>query len=435
MNYAIIGTGSRSYMYTDALLGEFRDRHSLVALCDVNQVRMDVANRRFKERCGAAPLRTYKPADFERMIHDNGVDTVIVTSIDRTHHEYIVRAMEAGCDVISEKPMTIDAGKCRSILDAVDRTGRKLRMTFNYRYAPRNSQVKELLMRGVVGEIKSVHFEWLLDTVHGADYFRRWHRDKRNSGGLMVHKATHHFDLVNWWIDSVPATVFGIGDLVFYGRANAEARGVTRFYDRATGHPNAAGDPFALDLSKDPKMREMYLEAESEDGYRRDESVFGHYISIEDDIGLVVRYRSGAIMSYHLTAYSPWEGYRIAFNGTKGRLEYEVTEKAYVSGSSDDANQPVVRESVGFRIEEPVRIVLRPHWQAPVQIPFEMGKEGGHGGGDARMLRDIFVGGESDPLGRAADHRAGAWSILTGIAANKSFASGQAVQVEDLVRL
>ena len=140
-------------------------------------------------------------------------------------------------------------------------------------------------------------------------------------------------------------------------------------------------------------------------------------------------------MSYHLTAYSPWEGYRIAFNGTKGRLEYEVTEKPYVSGSSSDANQPTVRNAVGFEIEEPVRILLRPHWQKPVQIPFNMGKEGGHGGGDARMLRDIFVGDEADPLARAADHRAGAWSILTGIAANKSFASGQAVRVEDLVKL
>jgi predicted dehydrogenase len=422
-------------MYTDALLGEFRDRHRLVALCDVNQVRMDVANRRFKERYGAAPVQTYKPADFERMIRECSVQTMIVTSIDRTHHEYIIRAMEAGCDVISEKPMTVDADKCRAILDAIGRTGRKLRVTFNYRYAPRNSQVKELLMQGVVGEIKSVHFEWLLDTVHGADYFRRWHRDKRNSGGLMVHKATHHFDLVNWWIDSVPATVFGIGDLVFYGRANAEARGESRFYDRATGHPNAAGDPFALDLTREPKLREMYLEAEGEDGYRRDESVFGHYISIEDDMALVVRYRSGAVMSYHLTAYSPWEGYRIAFNGTKGRLEYEVTEKPYVSGSSSDANQPSVRDAKGFEIEEPVRILLRPHWQKPVQIPFHMGKEGGHGGGDARMLRDIFVGGEPDPLARAADHRGGAWSILTGIAANKSFASGLPVRVEDLVKV
>ena len=57
----------------------------------------------------------------------------------------------------------------------------------------------------------------MLDTKHGADYFRRWHRDKAHSGGLLVHKASHHFDLVNWWIQSAPTRVFASGGLRFYG--------------------------------------------------------------------------------------------------------------------------------------------------------------------------------------------------------------------------
>jgi predicted dehydrogenase len=69
-----------------------------------------------------------------------------------------------------------------------------------------------------------VHFEWVLDTVHGADYFRRWHREKANSGGLLVHKASHHFDLVNWWIGDVPATVYARGALRFYDDDAARAR-------------------------------------------------------------------------------------------------------------------------------------------------------------------------------------------------------------------
>lgn len=63
------------------------------------------------------------------------------------------------------------------------------------------TRIKELIHEGCVGDILSVHFEWMLDTEHGADYFRRWHRKKENSGGLLVHKATHHFDMVNWLID------------------------------------------------------------------------------------------------------------------------------------------------------------------------------------------------------------------------------------------
>src|SRR4029078_45931 len=137
----------------------------------------------------------------------------------------------------------------------------------------------------------------------------------RNSGGLMVHKATHHFDLVNWWINSSPKRVFAMGDCVFDGRENAEQRGQQALYDRVFGSESAKTDPFALHLDKNEKLNDLYLRAEHEDGYIRDRSVFQDGISIEDDVALLVKYRSGATMSYHLTAYSPWEGFRVMFNG------------------------------------------------------------------------------------------------------------------------
>lgn len=431
--YVQVGVGSRSMMFSHALLGDLSEHGELVAICDINPGRLSYANELFKEKFGVGPLPAYAPADFEKMIRENRADAVIVTSMDRTHHHYIVRAMEAGCDVITEKPMTIDADKAAAILDAVERTGRKLRVTFNYRYAPRNSRVKELLMQGVIGEVKSVHFEWLLDTKHGADYFRRWHRDKRNSGGLFVHKATHHFDLMNWWLDTTPVQVYAQGGLVFYGRENAEARGVSVFYDRGTGNPAAAADPFALDLAADEGFRRMYLESEKYDGYRRDQSVFGDCISIEDDMSAVVNYASGAVMTYHLTAYSPWEGYRIAFNGTCGRIEVEVVETSYVSGSADDQNRPDLRDGKEVELEETTRILVRPHWGRPWEAKLEEGVEAGHGGGDVRLLRDVFVGTDADPLKRAADHRAGTASIMVGIAANRSLATGLPVRIADLL--
>ncbi len=431
--YAIIGLGSRSRMYWAALADEeYRKHGELVALCDTNRTRMNYTNSCLVEQFKHKALPTYAPAELETMLKKNRVDVLIVTSMDRTHHEYIIRAMEAGCDAITEKPMTITAERCAAILDAVKRTGRKLRVTFNYRYAPRNTRIKELLMDGAVGKVLSVHFEWLLDTRHGADYFRRWHRDKKNSGGLMVHKATHHFDLVNWWLDSKPESVYASGALKFYGRENAEGRGVEKFYDRATGHPNAEGDPFALDLSKDPNLKALYLDAEYEDGYRRDQSVFGDCISIEDDMALVVNYRNGASMSYHLTAYSPWEGFRIAFNGTSGRIEYEVVEKSYVSGSESDKNRPDVRDGSEVEIKEEAVITVRPHWGRPSRIVFEKEVEGGHGGADRRLLRDVFIGNDADPFGLRADHVAGAWSILTGIAANASIAEKRLVYIDEL---
>jgi predicted dehydrogenase len=359
------------------------------------------------------------------MIVKEKINTVIVTTIDRTHHDYIIRAMDLGCNVITEKPMTTDVAKCRAILEAIERTGRSLRVTFNYRYALARTKVKELLQTGTIGQVKSVHFEWLLDTIHGADYFRRWHRDKKNSGGLMIHKSTHHFDLVNWWLGSAPETVFGFGNLAFYGRVNAEQRGESHPYLRGTS-PEAQGDPFALDMSRDPFLKGLYLDAEKEDAYLRDQNAFGDGINIEDTMNLVVRYRSGAQLSYTLTAYAPWEGYRVAFTGTKGRIELEELERSYISAGSG---------AIGASESHSQKITVFPQWQKPynVEIPKAIG---GHGGGDSLLLEDLFSPEKKpDPYGRFAGHLDGARSILTGIAANRSFETGLPVRVDDLLRL
>lgn len=434
--YVLVGTGGRSAMYLHALAGTYADRARLLAVCDVNQTRMDFHRQELADKFGLGDVATYKAHEFDRMLAEQQPDAVVVTSIDRTHHRYICAALDHGCDVVTEKPMTVDAAKCQQVVDAVQRSGRRLTVTFNYRYSPRNAKVKEILQSGAIGDVFSVHFEWLLDTRHGADYFRRWHRDKRNSGGLFVHKASHHFDLVNWWLGSSPELVFALGQLRFYGRENAEERGVTEFYSRARGSEAAANDPFALRANpeKDHYLNGLYFHAEHEDGYFRDQSVFGDGISIEDTMNVLVRYRNRAQMSYTLTAYSPWEGYRVMFNGSQGRLEFNVVETPYVSGSHTDFNLPGAHEFQGDTKTLVPEILVHPHWGKPQQVDYEVSK-GGHGGGDVRLLEDVFGDPQPDPLGRAADFRDGVHSILTGIAANQALRTGLPVTVADLVTL
>jgi len=422
--YAQVGVGGRARMYYEALTTTYSETAELVGFCDVNQTRMDYANSLIQQASETGPVKTYGVGQFDQMITEQKPDVVIVTSIDRTHHRYITRAMELGCDVITEKPMTVDAEKCQAILDTIKRTGRRLRVTFNYRYAPHSTKVRELMMDGVIGRPHSVHFEWLLDTRHGADYFRRWHRDKRNSGGLLVHKATHHFDLINFWLHTQPKIVMAMGDLMFYGRENAEERGVTKFYSRAHGSQYAQDDPFALHLEDSPVLKAIYLDAEHEDGYYRDQSVFGDGISIEDTMGLLVRYKNNAIMTYSLNAYMPWEGFRVAINGDKGRIQILVAEHSYVNAGGDRAAEGAAKTR---------RITVFPMFGEPYDVEIPEGT-GGHGGGDAVMLEDIFGSPPADRFSRAATQVDGAVSILTGIAANISMRTGLPVHVDDLVR-
>ncbi len=370
--YVQVGTGGRARMFYEAIVKNYNDANELVAFCDQSQTRMDYSNKILVGECGASPVRTYLAADFDRMLEVEKPHVVIVTTVDRTHDDYIVRAMEAGCDVITEKPITTDERKAQRIIDAQKRTGRKIRVTFNYRYAPHHTKVRELIEDGAIGTPFSVHFEWLLNTVHGADYYRRWHRNKINSGGLLVHKSTHHFDLVNFWLGTQPEKVFSFGELNFYGRAAAEKRGVTDFYYRSHGSAAAKGDHFAIDMENNPTLKGLYLDAEADSGYIRDRSVFGDDVSIEDTMGVLVHYKTGAIMTYSLNTYMPWEGYNVAINGSKGRIEYTAVEKPYINAGGEKAEE-------GAMVFHKIQVC--PMFGKPYEVPVEV-RPGGHGGGD-----------------------------------------------------
>ncbi|WP_307793867.1 Gfo/Idh/MocA family protein [Actinotalea soli] len=435
--YAVVGTGHRSQMYVEALLGPHAEVGEIVAWCEPNPARMDYYDGLVRSAGLTTLPARYEPDDLEKMVEVEDVDTVVVTSPDHTHAEVVARAMEAGADVVLEKPMTIDLAGTRRIVDAAERTGRDAVLTFNYRYSPRNAALKEVIASGEIGEVTSVHFEWVLDTMHGADYFRRWHRRKDLSGGLLVHKASHHFDLVNWWLGDLPSRVYASGALRFYGQANARRRGLIRRPARGTGRNGRSKDPFLLDLREDPRLTSLYLDAEEHDGYLRDKDVFTAGITIEDNLSVLVDYARGATLTYSLNAHSPWEGYRVSVNGTAGRAELEVVERGAVLVGKD--GRLVIDPSVVDVPEEdeaPVRpraqrLVVQQHWGKARTVPIPEGP-GAHGGGDDRMLHDLFRGVEHDPLGRAAGLLDGVRSVVVGIAGNTSLETGLPVRTADL---
>jgi predicted dehydrogenase len=419
-------------VFINAISGAFREEAELVGLCDMSQKRMDYYNAHIAREFGASAVPTYLACDFDRMVKETRPDVVVVTSMDSTHHLYVIRAMELGCDAICEKPMTTEPHMAKAIFDAIARTGRSLRVTFNYRYAPHVTKVREVISSGAIGTPTAVDFSWVLDTRHGADYFRRWHREKDKSGGMLIHKSSHHFDLINWWIGSRPKTVFAMGDLKFYGRANAMARGeaARTQYSRYTGEPDAKDDPFRLVLDEDPKLKGLYLDAESETGYVRDRNVFGDDITIEDTLGVMVRYNSGVLLNYSLVCYAPWEGWRAAITGTKGRLEVLVKHGSHIiAGQSDE--ELAAQQAKG----EICEITHYPMFGKPGLIPYKAAA-GSHGGSDRIMLQELF--GENppaDPFLRAATHVDGAAAILIGMSANESMATGRPVVCDDLLSL
>ncbi len=430
--FALVGTGGRAANFTNPIFETYADEAELVALCDISEVRMQHRLKELKETFGPLDVPLYKAEDFRKLIRETRPDEVIVCTMDSTHDDYIVQAVEAGCDVTTEKPMTTDAAKCRRILEAVERTGRRVRVAFNYRWMPANTRVKELIQSGVIGRIKHVCMEYALDTSHGADYFRRWHSHKDCSGGLLVHKATHHFDLINWWTDSIPEEIFAFGDLVFYGHENALARGDEKYtrYDRYTG-TDSEDDPFRLDLLANPGSKGLYYDAEQETGYLRDQNVFRKGIDIEDSMSVTARYRNGMMLSYCLNAYSPVEGMRVVFHGDRGRIDFAHFGGSHlILGQSEEELAKMQASNKGFE-----ELVVTPHFQPRQSHEIPKGK-GGHGGGDAALAQHIFMASPpKDAFQRNAGHEQGAASIMVGIAANESMKTFRPVKISDLVPL
>ncbi len=422
MRLAIVGCGSRHKMFRDSVMEDYSALHEIVAVCDTNAHRLGLAAQA-ASRPGTNGVAPYLAADFDTLLTEQKPDTIVVTTPDFMHSDYIVRAFEAGCDVICEKPMTIDLERLKQIVDAQHRTGRKVTVTFNYRYSPARSQVREVIASGTIGEITAVDFRWHLDRVHGADYFRRWHRQKQYSGGLLVHKSTHHFDLLNWWLDSTPEQVFATGSRKFYRPETAVALGLSGHGPRCAGCPVADRCDFELDYSEHDELRRLYREAENDDGYIRDQCVFAEEIGIEDTMQAHIRYASGATANYTLTAYSPWEGLEIRFQGTKGELVHRNVEVHGVFGGKRSHAEDAVTTELHLAGKPPQML----------DVP---SSSGDHGGADPVMLGYIFnpEGMEADPHNRASDHVGGAWSILTGIAANMSIDTGSAVDIPTLLR-
>lgn len=400
--YVLAGASKRALeMYALPIQSRFTGSARLTGVFDVNPGRAAYLSR----ACGGVPAFD----DFDAMLRRTRPDCVIVSTMDRYHGAYIVHALDAGCAVITEKPMVVDDEQCRAVLAAEQRTGGHVTVTFNYRFMPYVTRVKELLREGAIGHVLNVDFEWYLDRHHGADYFRRWHRRKENSGGLLVTKATHHFDMINWWLDAEAERVYALGQLQFYGPTRSEHG------ERCSTCSVARSCEFHDDLRSDPFLKSFYFDAEQHDGYYRDRCVYADEIDIEDTMSLVARYKSGVQLAYSLIAFSPIEGWRATLTGTEGRLELR-----------EDETGPHVRESPST-----ITVYHKRGDMTAYQIPKASGD---HGGGDERLLERLFG---DRPLPDPLRHMAGSWdgamSVLIGVAANKSIARGEAVTIDELL--
>jgi predicted dehydrogenase len=416
--YVWAGTGGRGlYMFAKPLLNTFTQYCELAGLFDHNATRM-------KNSAQMVGTEVPQYTDFQKMLKEVNPDGVIITTQDSTHCDYIVQTLAAGKRAISEKPLCVDGKQCRDILGAAKKYAKKgaeCFVTHNMRYAPTITELKNQLKSGAIGDIKSINFHENLDRKHGADYFRRWHRQKKNSGGLLIHKASHHFDALNWLADSKPAELTASGGTVFYGK-NGPFR-----HKRCEGCPHAKKCDFYVDMWSNDRNVQMYKSAEKDDGYIRDGCVYDKEIDIEDQASVLYKYENGIHVTYSLTAFATYEGWHIQIEGTKGRLELrEVHDTKWAAGT---ASMHGLEKAVGQHL------ILYSMKDGLKNIPVKE-VEGGHGGADSGLQVDFFGRPwDSKLTERQAPLDQAIQAVLIGHAANVSIANGsQPVNVQDFLK-
>lgn len=406
--YAVVGTGFRGMtmfvkpMVKDDLAGSV----DLVGVYDSNSARMDKA----EEWLG---VKLPKFNDFDQMLRQSDADGVIIATRDSTHAEYVVRSLRAGKRVFVEKPLCTTAQQCRDILAVAKETGGTVLTTHNMRYDAACCSIRSLIQQGRAGKIRHVSFEDTLDRSHGADYFRRWHSRRANTGGLQIHKASHHFDILNWWLEAKPVRLFAQGGLKFYGKSSPKN------HVRCTGCPHASSCAFYVDLSKIPIYQKLYFEAEHVDGYYRDGCVFSPEIDIEDQLDVAITYDNGVEVSYCLVAHAAYEHMRLAFDGTMGRIEH------------DTAYSPSQLLATDSKVTERQRLIC-PGYET-MEVPIQRA-DGDHGGADPMLRSDFFIRDwDAPPTSQMASLDQAIQAILIGVAINKSIKTGQPVDVQALL--
>lgn len=432
--YAIAGLSVRGiYAFVLPILGrassfgnnDFSAESSLVAI-----VEPDTARAQHFCRIVGKDLPIYQPEDFGRMLTERSPDAVIVTGPDFTHRDYIVGALDGGKNVVTEKPMVISSEQARSVLDAEKRSGGRVFMAHNYRYMPLMQTLKSLLLSERVGRITNVEFTYNLDTFHGSSYFFRWNRQRAYSGGLNIHKCCHHFDLINWLLADHPETLCAFGRRNYYGSEGA----------------HRPRDPEGAALSPtETKENCPYFEKHYAENFKADENeistgwdefriaydvqypanepryIYDDAIDIEDTYGAIMEYRRGAIVTYSCNFSTPWEGFVIGINGTKGRIEV-------AHHSNPDPTGKLVRATPD------AKIVFYPLFggREVIDVPTT---QGGHDGADPFMQRDLFAAQspESQRLGLMATSYQGAVAVCQGEGVYRSLSTKQTVALRDLL--
>lgn len=201
----LIGCGmiGREHMRVATLLG----KASINGIFDTSNESIEIASDEFSSYASTALVR-YE--SLEDACFDETVDALLICTPNFTHFEILQTAIKSGKGIFVEKPMSTNLVEAAEIVGMAQRYSNFIQLGMQYRYKSQYSEAFHLIKsKGMLGDVKTIsmseHRPPFLDKVN------QWNKFNENSGGTLVEKCCHYFDLINMMAQSPPSKVYASG--------------------------------------------------------------------------------------------------------------------------------------------------------------------------------------------------------------------------------
>jgi predicted dehydrogenase len=292
LRYGVIGcAGQMGMAHLLFLNNVVADRVKIEALCDLNINDVAVCSDLFPY-----DIRIFD--DYRKLLEMDEIDAVVISTPNHTHKQMAIDAFEAGKHVFCEKPLANTLKDCDEIISAAERTKKFLQVGLVYRYSPLYQKMHRFISEGEIG---AVHLMWCKELL--GSFYGQWRFKEELSGGAIVEKNCHHFDIFNWMIGSRPKKVCA------FGGQNVIKRGETvETVIMETGEKNVVSDS-----------------------------------DIIDNALIIIDYENGARAELTLCFFSPYgNDLEIGAVGDKGKLESWVkTHRIHLWKNSDSGRMQI----------------------------------------------------------------------------------------------
>ena len=200
IRYGIIGTGMMGIEHIENILA--LDNTSVTAIADT-----DAGSRETGAAHAGPECTVYE--DYEDLLADPNVDAVVVVTPNFTHIDVMAKVIASGKHVLCEKPLCTTTADCNALIELAEGYDGVVWVGLEYRYMPAVDVLIEQVRDGFVGDVQMVAIR-----EHRFPFLQKvdsWNRFNKNSGGTLVEKTCHYFDLMNVIVGEHPVQVFASG--------------------------------------------------------------------------------------------------------------------------------------------------------------------------------------------------------------------------------